>query len=224
MPHALRIIPIVSRPFEEVSYIVHLPGRSDCLVVDPGLEPELILERLEQEELTPAMILNTHGHGDHIGGNAALKAAYPEAPLVIGEGDVPMLTDPAKNLGSMAGVRLTSPPADQTVREGDTISAAGINLEILEIPGHTPGHVVFVCSESAPPTVFGGDVLFAGGIGRFDLPGGNGPQLLTGIRNKLFALPDDTVVYPGHGPATTIGEERRTNPFVGEAAGYFGLR
>jgi glyoxylase-like metal-dependent hydrolase (beta-lactamase superfamily II) len=209
----LEIRTVVSMPFEENTYVVWQPGRSDCVVFDPGLEPELILDLLTGERLTVAAILNTHGHGDHIGGNEALKQAFPDAPLIIGAGDAVMLTDPYANLTAVFGLPLVSPPADGTVCEGDVVEHAGIRLEVLEVPGHSPGHVVFV-HRDAPTRVFGGDVLFRGSIGRYDFPGGSGPLLLGGIRNKLFVLPDDTVVYPGHGPVTTIGHEKRTNPFL----------
>ncbi len=106
--------------------------------------------------------------------------------------------------------------------DGERLDLAGLSFEVREIPGHSPGSVVFVCDQCTPPFVFGGDVLFAGSVGRTDL-GGNGPQLLAGIRAKLFNLPDETLVLPGHGPVTTIGAERRTNPFVGENAGLYRL-
>jgi glyoxylase-like metal-dependent hydrolase (beta-lactamase superfamily II) len=215
-PFEYRVETIVSPPFEENTYVAHRRARRDCIVVDPGFLPDRIIAYVEQNDLEPAAILNTHGHGDHIAGNGALKARWPAAPLVIGAGDAPLLTDPARNLSGMAGVRLISPPADQTVQEGDVVSAAGFDLEVLEIPGHTQGHVVFVWKEATPTIVFGGDVLFAGSIGRFDFPGGNERQLLEGIRTKLFRLPDDTLVYPGHGEPTTIGREKRWNPFVGQ--------
>lgn len=210
----LEIHTVVSMPFAENTYVVHLPGRDDALVIDPGLEPELILELLESKRLTPALLLCTHGHGDHIGGNAALKQAYPQVPLLIGVNEANFLTDPWQNLSAMFGTPITSPPADQLVQEGDIIEAAGIRLEVLDIPGHSPGHVVFVYGHS-PLIVFGGDTLFQGSIGRTDFPNGNGPLLLQGIRTKLFTLPDDTIVYPGHGEPTTTGEEKRYNPFVG---------
>jgi hydroxyacylglutathione hydrolase len=214
MSNPLQIHTLVSMPFGENTYIVWRAGRTDVLVIDPGLQPDLILAFLEQQGLRPAAILNTHGHVDHIGGNEALKAAYPEAPLIIGTHDEPLLSDPNTNLSALFGMPVVSPPADRLVLEGDALELAGIALEVREIPGHSPGHIVFV-HRAAPVVVFGGDVLFRGGVGRTDLPGGSFAQLVDGIHAKLFTLPDDTIVYPGHGPVTTTGFEKRTNPFVG---------
>jgi hydroxyacylglutathione hydrolase len=211
----LEIQTVISSPFDENTYIVWQPPRADALVIDPGLEPDLILDFLRTKGLTVAAILNTHGHADHIAGNAAMKASFPDAPLLIGAGDEPMLADADMNLSAPFGMPVTSPPADRMLREGDIVEAAGLRLEVLEIPGHSPGHVVFVVREK-PILVFGGDVLFRGSIGRTDFPGGSTRQLLEGIRAKLFALPLDTVVYPGHGQATKVGVEMRTNPFVGQ--------
>lgn len=210
------VVPIVSMPFQENTYVARLADRTDCLVIDPGLEPELILDFLSAEKLDVAMILNTHGHADHIAGNRAVKRAFPQAPLVIGELDVPMLSDPTQNMSAFAGVRLVSPPADRTVRDGDVVEAAGFKLDVRHIPGHSPGHVVFVWQEHDPVIVFGGDVLFAGSVGRCDLPGGSHRQLITGIRAKLFTLPATTRVLPGHGPETTVAAERRSNPWAGD--------
>lgn len=211
----LRVQPLLTMPFAENTYIAWLEGSADALVIDPGFGPENIVAFLRERGLTPAAILNTHGHVDHIAGNAGLKAAFPEAPLVIGAGDAIMLTDPARNLSATFGEPVTSPPADRTVREGDRVAYAGIALDVLDIPGHSPGHVVFVYRGESEPVVFGGDVLFHGSIGRTDFPGGDLDLLLDGIRGKLFALPDGTTVHPGHGPATTVGRERRSNPFCG---------
>ncbi len=213
----LQIKTIVSMPFEENSYVAWLPNRQDVIVVDPGLEPDLILDFLREEKLTPAAILNTHGHADHIGGNEALKEAFPDAPLIIGVNEAFLLTDSHANLSAPFGLPITSPPADSLVREGDVVDLAGIRLEVLEVPGHSPGHVVYLHRDS-PWLVFGGDVLFRGSIGRYDFPNSDGRLLLQGIRSKLFALPPDTVIYPGHGPVTTVGHEKRTNPFVGDGA------
>lgn len=216
-PPELDIVTIVSQPFEENTYLVSLPGREEVLVIDPGLEPDLILNYLEENQLRPAVILNTHGHADHIGGNTAIKEAFPEAPLLIGRNEAHLLTDANANLSAPFGMPVTSPPADRLVSEGDVLEVAGIRLEVLEIPGHSPGHVVYVFRGS-PTIVFGGDVLFRGSVGRTDFPGGSGERLINGIREKMFHLPEDTVVYPGHGPVTTVGHEKRTNPYAGRPA------
>src|SRR5258708_2413004 len=197
MTETLQIHTLVSMPFAENTYIVWRIGRSDALVFDPGLEPDIILQFLGEHALQPAAILNTHGHADHIGGNEVLKQAYPDAPLIIGQGDARMLTDANANLSAPFGLPIVSPPADQLLREGDALDLAGIALDVLEIPGHSPGHIVFV-HRAAPALVFGGDVLFRGSVGRTDFPDGSADLLFQGIRGKLFTLPDDTVVYPGH--------------------------
>jgi glyoxylase-like metal-dependent hydrolase (beta-lactamase superfamily II) len=213
----LRIV--VSAAFQQNTYVAWRPNRQDCLVIDPGLEPERIIECLEKEGLAPAAILNTHGHSDHIGGNGALKERWPDCPLVIGADEVEKLTDPTQNLSVMFGANLVSPPADKTVAEGEICSAAGFDLKVSAIPGHSSGHVVFAVQEQNPGVVFVGDVIFQGSIGRTDFPDGDFALLATGIKNKLFSLPDETVLLSGHGPATTVGQERQTNPFVGENAG-----
>jgi glyoxylase-like metal-dependent hydrolase (beta-lactamase superfamily II) len=210
----MRLVTVVSRPFEENSYVAWRVGRSDAIVVDPGFEPDPILEALERYHLTPAAILNTHGHSDHIAGNGALKERWPGCPLVIGVNETAKLTDPMQNLSGLFGLALTSPPADQTVADQDQYSVAGFEFLVQEIPGHSSGHVVFISKQDRPTVVFGGDILFAGSIGRTDFPDGSFEQLSQGIREKLYTLPDDTVVLPGHGEATTIGREKRSNPFV----------
>jgi len=211
---AVQIQTIVSMPFSENTYVVWRDGSRDALVVDPGTEPEAILAFLEANDLVPVAILNTHGHSDHIAGNADLKAAYPDAPLIIGHGDAAMLTDPDLNLSRPFGFEIISPPADRLLNEGDLLELIGLKLEVFEIPGHSPGHIVFVARDDG--IVFGGDVLFRGSIGRTDFPGGSFDTLAAGIRSKLYVLPDNTVVYPGHGPVTKIGFEKQTNPFVPE--------
>ena len=210
----LEIQTIVSMPFAENCYVAWLAGRTDAVVIDPGTEPGAILEFLRDRGLAAVAILNTHGHADHIAGNADLKAAYPDAPLVIGSGDARLLTDPDLNVSRSFGFDIVSPPADKLVGEGDTVSFAGLTLDVREIPGHSPGHVVFVVRDAG--VVFGGDVLFRGSIGRTDFPGGSFATLAAGIRGKLYTMPDETVVYPGHGPVTKVGHEKRTNPFVSE--------
>jgi glyoxylase-like metal-dependent hydrolase (beta-lactamase superfamily II) len=206
---------IVSPPFDENSYVVWLSDRTDAIIIDPGFEPESILAFLRDRELKVAAILNTHGHLDHISGNQVMKNSFPEAPLIIGAGDQHLLTDEYANMSAPLGMRVVSPEADLTVHEGDSVERAGLRFDVFEVPGHSPGHVVYVY-RGGPTIVFGGDVLFRGSIGRYDMPGADGRLLISGIRNKLFKLPADTLVYPGHGPVTTIGFERRANPFVGD--------
>lgn len=213
---SVQILTIESQPFAENSYVVWKDGGAGAFVIDPGFEPELIREALEERNLALAAIVLTHGHCDHIAGNTALNRAYPGAPVVIGAGDAEMLTDPAKNLGWIFGLDVSSPPADRTVSEGERLTAAGIELEVFDVPGHSPGHVVYVIRETNPITVLGGDTLFRGGVGRTDFPGGSFEQLKRNIQRVLWPLPDDTVVYPGHGPVTTTGHEKRTNRFLSD--------
>lgn len=218
-PSKIIVATIVSNPFQENTYVAHWEGQTDCLVVDPGLEPEKILDHLSTHRLTPAAILVTHGHSDHIAGNAALKQRWPACPLVIGAADAPKLTNPVLNLSSGFGFRIVSPPADVTLNDGDTYQAAGLELKVLAVPGHSAGHVVYLWQDGTPPLAFVGDVIFHGSIGRTDFPDGDFDQLVRGIRDKLFTLPDETLLYSGHGPTTTVGRERKDNPFVGEGNG-----
>lgn len=224
MPNSsLQIETVVSAPFDQNAYVIWLEGSRECLIIDPGFEPEGILDVVREHQLEPTAILNTHGHSDHIAGNATMKEQWPEVPLLIGENEADKLTDPRKNLSAGFGVSLISPQADALLSEGQVFSSAGIDLLVHEIPGHSSGHVVFIYRpDSTEPVVLGGDVLFAGSIGRTDFPDGDFAQLAKGIHRWLFALADDAVVYPGHGEPTTIGEEKASNPFVGRPAGWRG--
>lgn len=209
----LEIHVIVSSLFNQNCFIIHREESRQAVVFDPGLDVKAIQNCLERRGLTVAAILNTHGHADHIAGNGALKEYYPSAPLLIGEKDALMLQDPEANLSAGFDFPLISPPADRTVREGDTVEVADLTFEVFDIPGHSPGHVIFLL-RGTPHRVFGGDVLFRMAIGRWDFPGGDLELLLQGIREKLLILPDDTIVYPGHEDCTTIGFEREHNPFL----------
>ena len=210
----IEITPILSIPFEENAYVAHLPDSTDCLIVDPGFEPEKIIDYLERRGLIPSAILITHAHSDHIAGIEAIKNRWPECQLAIGAANAPKLTDPRLNLSAMFGLNLVSPQADVTLEDGELYTAAGIGLQIRAIPGHSSGHVVYLIEESDPRMVFVGDVIFAGSIGRTDFPGGDFNQLADGIRKILYALPDSAILLPGHGPTTTVGREKRGNPFV----------
>ena len=211
----LRVETIVSELFSQNAFVVWRAGSTDALIVDPGFDSDSILEVIRRERLVPVAILNTHGHADHIAGNQAMRDAFPAIPLVIGRNEAHLLTDSAANLSAAFGVPILSPPADRLVDDGERLELAGIEFLVREIPGHSPGSVVFIADREAPPVVLVGDVIFAGSVGRSDFPGGSETTLLSGIRAKLLVLPEDAVLYPGHGPATTIGEEKANNPFVG---------
>ncbi|HEY4759385.1 MAG TPA: MBL fold metallo-hydrolase [Thermoguttaceae bacterium] len=214
----IHITQILSIPFEENTYIAQLKGRNDCLVVDPGFEAEKIIAYLEDKQLKPSAILITHAHSDHIAGIGELKNRWPDCPVVIGAVEAPKLSDPHLNLSAMFGLSLRSPPADVLLNDGDTYTAAGISMTVHKISGHSSGHVVYLIEDCDTIMVFVGDVIFAGSVGRTDFPDGDFRQLAEGIRTKLFTLPDATILLPGHGPTTTVGEEKRSNPFVGQSS------
>lgn len=211
---------IPSQPFDENTYILRQSDGLECVIVDPGFEPVKIQQRVESANLVPSAILNTHGHSDHIAGNAAMKNRWPDCPLIIGTRDAEKLTDPFQNLSAQYGVQLVSPPADRTVNDSETLTLAGIDFHVWDTPGHSLGHVVFLIQQGTPWVLVAGDVLFQGSIGRTDFPDGSFEDLVKSIHTKLFTLPEDTIVLPGHGPPTTIGEEMRSNSFVGIPAGY----
>jgi glyoxylase-like metal-dependent hydrolase (beta-lactamase superfamily II) len=212
----VQITTVVSEMFAENAFIVHLKDRNDCIVIDPSFDTESLLHYITKNNLTVSAILNTHGHTDHIVGNEAIKSQFPQAPLVIGAGDAPKLTDAQLNLSASYGLAIVSPPADQTVDHGEIIEFAGIRLETRNTPGHSCGHVVWIWHDATPTVAINGDVLFAGSIGRTDFPDGSFEMLEQSIRQQLYTLPADTIVLTGHGNATTIGHEKQSNPFVSE--------
>jgi hydroxyacylglutathione hydrolase len=183
----------------------------DCLIIDPGLEAEELLEFLDEQKLNPIAVVLTHGHIDHIAGVAALRNLFPEIKVYIHNLDAEMLTEPINNLSVMTGMTFVTEPEDVSLKEGDIIALAGVKLLVLHTPGHTPGGISLYSKQDG--VVFVGDTLFADSIGRTDFPGGSMSQLLASVREKLFTLPGETKVYPGHGPATTIAAEKAHNPF-----------
>lgn len=190
-------------------YILGCERTREAAVIDPGDETDKILMSLASEKLTLKHILNTHGHFDHVGGNRRLKDATG-ADLLIHAADAAMLAQLSASAAAFGLSAQNSPPPDRTVAEGDRVTFGDIALTVLHTPGHTPGGISFHTDRC----VFVGDALFYGSIGRTDFPGGDYDTLIASIRTKLFTLDDDTTVYTGHGPATTVGQEKRSNPFV----------
>jgi hydroxyacylglutathione hydrolase len=197
-------------PFQENCYLYACPQTREAVIIDPGDEAESILKTIAELQLIPRYIVNTHGHIDHIGAIDAVRAVYP-VPLAIHADDVHMYTDErvAREYGKTSPLVKAKP--DMLLKEGDRLSFGTLSLEVVETPGHTPGGV---CLVSYPYCVFSGDTLFYRGIGRTDLEGGNYEQIVASIREKLYTLDDDLVVFPGHGGPTTIIEEKYENPFV----------
>lgn len=159
------------------------------------------------------MILNTHGHGDHIEANEEVALSL-NAPIYIGEKDAPALTDPATNLSVFLGMPIVSPPATRLVRDGEILTFGSETLEVIETPGHSPGSVCFY--SQAHGWLFCGDLVFLESVGRTDLPGGDFPTLLHSIGERVLTLPENTIIYPGHGPETTVGHEIQFNSFLGD--------
>ncbi len=186
----------------------------DCWIVDPGFAPSAatVLDMIKRHELKPAAIVLTHGHVDHIAGVGEVREALPDVPILAPRDDAFMLPDAAANLSANMGLAVVAPPADREVAGGDTLALGQLTFQALDVGGHSPGGLAFHCP--AAQLVITGDSLFAGGIGRTDFPGSDHQRLIGNIKDKLLTLPAETVVYSGHGPTTTIGRERDSNPFL----------
>lgn len=193
-------------------YIIADDKTGQAMVVDPGGSAQEIAKFLKDSVLTCQMIVNTHTHWDHIGGNSELKE-ITDAQIITHEKEAPMLQN-ASVQGKLFGINVSdSPPADKTVAEGDVLTLGEMSFRVIELPGHSPCGVGLVFADEKDDYVIVGDSLFAGSIGRTDFPGGDYNLLLQVIRDKIFTLPDQTIVLPGHGPATTVEREKRFNPF-----------
>ena len=195
-------------PIQANCYVLGCETTRRSAVIDPGDEAERILGIISQEDLQLEYIINTHGHFDHVGGNRAIKDATG-AKLLAHELDTPMLEHLSQAAAAWGMHAEDSPKPDMFVEDGDTIMLGQIELKFLHTPGHSPGGI----SILADGVVFVGDLLFAGSIGRTDFPGGDYNTLIRSVQTKIFPLDDNVEVLSGHGPATTVGREKRTNPF-----------
>jgi glyoxylase-like metal-dependent hydrolase (beta-lactamase superfamily II) len=207
----LIIEPLVVGALQTNSYVVGDEATREGIVIDPGGDGDVILEAVQRLKLKVKLVVNTHGHFDHIMANKEVMEGTG-APLAIHPDDAAMLTNPLRSFAFLAGKFHPSPAATVSLQEGAMVEFGSIKLQVLHTPGHSPGSISLWCADEK--VVFSGDALFHLGIGRTDFPGGSMRVLLQSIQDKLFTLPDDTVVYSGHGPETTIGFERRHNPFL----------
>jgi len=200
---------VVVGALETNCYLVYCEETRACAVIDPGADPEKIISTIADLELKPAIVLNTHGHVDHIGGNSDIVRKYA-VPLAMHAADTGMLqVSDYIELSLLLGAR-NSPPPDRLLAEGEEVGFGQVSLRVIHIPGHTPGSIGFV----AGGVLFSGDTLFCGGVGRTDLPGGSWKDLERSIRERILTLPEETIVLPGHGPWTTVEQERSSNPFL----------
>lgn len=205
----MRIQTLTVGPLQVNCYIVECEKTRRAMVVDPGDEGERVLAALRSAGLELQAIVNTHGHFDHVGGNRHLAEATG-AELLIHEEDLPLLRR-AGEYATIFGLRPTpSPEPSRTLADGELLRVGEVEVRVIHTPGHSPGGVCLL----ADGHLFSGDTLFAGSIGRTDLPGGSHETLVAGIRERLLVLPEETVVHPGHGPESTVGREKRLNPFL----------
>jgi hydroxyacylglutathione hydrolase len=216
----LEIKSFTFNPFQENTYVLY-DETKEAVIVDPGCyeqkEKDILTAFIKSKDLKVVKLLNTHCHIDHVLGNAFVKRHY-KVDLYIHEDDAPVLKAVEAYAGNYGFQQYESTKEDAYLKDGGKITFGNTTLDVIWVPGHAPGHVIFYHEESL--NCIGGDTLFEGSIGRTDLPGGDHQTLLDAIRNRMFTLPDEVVVHPGHGPVTTIGMEKIQNPFVGKNASF----
>jgi hydroxyacylglutathione hydrolase len=198
-------------------FVLHRVGATPgslCWIVDAGFDPDELIRYVREHQLQPNQVVLTHAHLDHIAGLHAIRAAWPAIPIVIHRAEECFLIEPMLNLSVILDEPIIAPAATGFLEHGQSISLDGLTFEVRHTPGHSPGGISFY--HKAGELVIAGDSLFNGSIGRTDFPTSDHDTLIRSIREQLLTLPDDTAVYPGHGDTTTIGRERRSNPFVGE--------
>lgn len=196
-------------PFLTNCYLVACPKTREAVLIDPGDDGERIIRRVQELKLKVKYVINTHAHIDHIGANDVVRAAL-KVPLLAHAADLSRYRSPGASL-ALSGGRVEAEPPDRFLQERDVLEVGTLKVKVLETPGHSPGGITLDING----VLFVGDTLFAGSIGRTDFPGGSFPVLIENIKKKIFSYPDDTEVFPGHGPPTTVGDERRYNPFLG---------
>lgn len=207
---ALAIQPFRCGPLDNGVYVLHDRDLGTAVVVDPSFESEPAMAFIGERGLRIEAIVLTHGHFDHVAGLAAFHARAPQAPIYLHPADAALAAAAPEQAAFFGMTAPAAPPPNRQFAEGKDVTLAGVAWKVLHVPGHSPGSVCLY-SEG---TLIAGDTLFRGSIGRTDLPGGSEQLLLAGIRSKLLTLPAETVVYPGHGPITTLGWEQRSNPFL----------
>ena len=205
----LEVRKLAVAPLQSNCYLVWDEESNEGVVIDPGGEGERIVAEIERIGFTPKYILNTHCHGDHLAANDVVRKRFG-VPLLVPKGEVALLDDPGLNMSVVYGLPVTSGPADSLLEPGSSIEFGGHKLEAISTAGHSPDGM----SLYGHGLLFSGDALFKGSVGRTDFPGCDEDRLISSIRNNLLTLPEETIVYPGHGPDTTIGIEKRHNPFL----------
>lgn len=221
-PAAIIVEPFTLGPYQTNCYIVRTTGPGGesggggggggCWIADFSFDIDLLLDRVGELGLEPEALVLTHAHVDHIAGLGAAKRRFPKAPILIHQDEERWLLDADLNLSAFSGIPVTAPPADRLLRDGENLVLCGQVWKVLHTPGHSPGGISFY--HAGAGVCLCGDAVFNGSIGRTDFPGCDFETLASSIRTKLYTLPDATRLLPGHGPATTVGHEKRTNPFV----------
>lgn len=213
----MKLKTIVVGPFEVNCYLYWDEATSDGVIIDPGLDGDVIIHEVGKSGMAPRAILLTHGHGDHIAAVEPVKEHF-QLPLYVGKGDEELMRNPSANVSELIGQPIVAPRPDHIVEDEQTIAIGSLQFSVIATPGHTPGGVCYL--DEKANLIFTGDSLFWGSIGRTDLPGGSLNTLLDSIKGKLMKLPDSITCYPGHGPQTTIGAEKSQNPFL-TGGGFF---
>lgn len=212
MPDRPTIAAIPSGPFQTNCHVVHFRDGGPGWIVDAGFEPGALLDYIAKHGLTPDRLILTHAHIDHMAGVGEVRARFPGLPIAIHPAEARWLSDPSLNLSEGWGMPITAPGPDETIDDGDMLELDGQPFEVRHVPGHSPGSIALV--HHASHQAIAGDALFRESVGRTDFPTSDPEALVESIGSKLYSLPDETVIYPGHGPTTTIGHEARHNPFV----------